>query len=223
MAKTIGQLNPATTIANGDLFVIEQSSQTFKIAASVVRGGLVDADIDDAAAIAYSKLDLDDSIVAGDLTADAVTTAKIEDDAVTTAKIDDDAVTTAKILDANVTTAKVADAAITAAKLSGAQSGSQPIYGARAWALVNHPSNTITASGNVSSLTDNGLGEVTINFATAMASASYSVVVTPQHASGQGNCLANFSTRAAGSVQIIQTSASFTASGDNVFSVAVFQ
>jgi hypothetical protein len=108
MAKTIGQLTSATTIANGDLFVIEQSSQTFKIAASVVRGGLVDADVDAAAAIVYSKLDLDDSIVTGDLT----------DDAVTTAKIDDDAVTTAKILDANVTTGKVADAAITPAKLS---------------------------------------------------------------------------------------------------------
>jgi hypothetical protein len=88
MAKTIGQLTSATTIANGDLFVIEQSSQTFKIAASVVRGGLVDADVDAAAAIVYSKLDLDDSIVAGDLTDDAVTTAKIDDDAVTTAKID---------------------------------------------------------------------------------------------------------------------------------------
>ena len=97
MAKTIGQLNPATTIANGDLFVIEQSSQTFKIAASVVRGGLVDADVDAAAAIVYSKLDLDDSIVAGDLTADAVTTAKIDDDAVTTSKLDDAAVTPTKL------------------------------------------------------------------------------------------------------------------------------
>jgi hypothetical protein len=87
MAKTIGQLTSATTIANGDLFVIEQSSQTFKIAASVVRGGLIDADIDAAAAIAYGKLDLDDSIVAGDLTADAVTTAKILDANVTPAKL----------------------------------------------------------------------------------------------------------------------------------------
>ena len=77
MAKTIGQLTSATTIGNGDLFVIEQSSQTFKVAASVVRGGLVNADIDAAAAIAYSKLDLDDSIVAGDLTDGSVTLAKL--------------------------------------------------------------------------------------------------------------------------------------------------
>ena len=56
MAKTIGQLTSATTIGPGDLFVIEQSSQTKKVAASVVRGGLINADIDAAAAIAGSKL-----------------------------------------------------------------------------------------------------------------------------------------------------------------------
>jgi hypothetical protein len=86
MAKTIGQLTQTTTLDPGDEFVIEQSGLTQRVAASVVRGGLVDADIDAAAAIAGSKL---------------------ADDAITTAKIDDDAVTTAKILDANVTPAKL--------------------------------------------------------------------------------------------------------------------
>ena len=56
MAKTIGQLTQTTTIAGGDEFVIEQSGQTKRVAASVVRGGLVNADIDAAAAIAFSKL-----------------------------------------------------------------------------------------------------------------------------------------------------------------------
>lgn len=56
MAKTIGQLTQTTTIAGGDEFVIEQSGQTKRVAASVVRGGLVNADIDAAAAIAGSKL-----------------------------------------------------------------------------------------------------------------------------------------------------------------------
>jgi hypothetical protein len=96
MAKTIGQLTQATTLAGGDEFIIEQSGLTKRVAASVVRGGLVNADIDAAADIAGSKL-----------ADDAITTAKIDDDAVTTAKIDDDAVTTAKILDANVTPAKL--------------------------------------------------------------------------------------------------------------------
>ena len=56
MAKTIGQLTQATTLASGDEFVIEQSGQTKRIAASVVRGGLVNADIDAAAAIAHTKI-----------------------------------------------------------------------------------------------------------------------------------------------------------------------
>jgi hypothetical protein len=56
MAKTIGQLTQTTTIASGDEFVIEQSGLTKRVAASVVRGGLVNADIDAAAAIAFSKL-----------------------------------------------------------------------------------------------------------------------------------------------------------------------
>jgi microcystin-dependent protein len=76
MAKTIGQLTQATTLASGDEFVIEQSGLTKRVAASVVRGGLVNADIDAAAAIAGSKL-ADGGIV----------TAKIADANVTTAKL----------------------------------------------------------------------------------------------------------------------------------------
>lgn len=89
---------------------------------------IVNSQVNSAAAIAYSKLNLSASIVAGDIAADAVTTTKILDgnvtaaklatDAVTTAKIANDAVTTAKILDANVTTAKLNDLSVTAAKLA---------------------------------------------------------------------------------------------------------
>jgi hypothetical protein len=56
MAKTIGQLTQATTLAPGDEFPIEQSGVTKRVAASVVRGGLTDGNIDAAAAIALSKL-----------------------------------------------------------------------------------------------------------------------------------------------------------------------
>jgi hypothetical protein len=55
--------------------------------ANLVNGTIVDADIDAAAAIAYGKLDLDDSIVTGDLTDDAVTTAKIDNGAVIPTKL----------------------------------------------------------------------------------------------------------------------------------------
>ena len=54
--KTIGQLTQATTINNADEFAIEQSGVTKRVAASVVRGDIVNANIKSDAAIAYSKL-----------------------------------------------------------------------------------------------------------------------------------------------------------------------
>ena len=54
-------------------------------------------------------------------------------------------------------------------------SGIAPMYACRAW--VNFDGTgapTIRASGNVSSITDNGVGDYTINFTTAMPDANYS-------------------------------------------------
>ena len=60
MAKTIGQLTAVATFdPSTDEFVIEQTGQTFKVAAGVVRGGLVNANIDAAAAIEGTKIDPD--------------------------------------------------------------------------------------------------------------------------------------------------------------------
>lgn len=76
--------------------------------------------------------------------------------------------------DSTIVTADIADAAITAAKMSGAQSGSAPIYGARAWVNFNGTGTVaIRASGNVSSITDNGTGDYTVNFTNAMPDANY--------------------------------------------------
>jgi hypothetical protein len=98
---------------------------------------------------------------------------------VSTPQIVDSSITTAKIADSSITTAKIADANITAAKLDGAQSGSAPIYAARAWVNFNGTGTVaIRASGNVSSITDNGTGDYTINFTTAMSDANYSSVVS---------------------------------------------
>jgi hypothetical protein len=54
--KTIGQLTQATTINNADEFAIEQSGVTKRVAASVVRGDIINANIKSDAAIALSKL-----------------------------------------------------------------------------------------------------------------------------------------------------------------------
>ena len=51
-------------------------------------------------------------------------------------------------------------------------------YGCRAWVNFTGANGTIQASGNVSSITDNGTGDYTVNFTTAMPDANYSVVVT---------------------------------------------
>jgi hypothetical protein len=56
-------------------------------------------------------------------------------------------------------------------------------YGCRAWVNFNGQGTVaIRASGNVSSITDNGTGDYTVNFTTAMPDANYSVV-----ASGRGD------------------------------------
>jgi hypothetical protein len=49
-------------------------------------------------------------------------------------------------------------------------------YGCRAWVNFNGTSTVaIRASGNVTSITDNGTGEYTVNFTTAMPDVNYSV------------------------------------------------
>jgi len=48
-------------------------------------------------------------------------------------------------------------------------SGTAPVYACRAWVNFNGIDTVaIRASGNVSSITDNGIGDYTVNFATAM-------------------------------------------------------
>ena len=54
--------------------------------------------------------------------------------------------------------------------------GSAPIYACRAWVNFDGTGTVaIRASGNVSSITDNGTGDYTVNFTTAMPDANYSV------------------------------------------------
>jgi hypothetical protein len=55
-------------------------------------------------------------------------------------------------------------------------SGTAPLYMCRAWVNFNGTGTVaIRASGNVSSITDNGTGDYTVNFATAMPDINYSV------------------------------------------------
>jgi len=64
-------------------------------------------------------------------------------------------------------------------------------YGCRAWVNFNGTGTVaIRASGNVTSITDNGTGDYTVNFTTAMPDANYSCVATPSSSSSDSS-LAN--------------------------------
>jgi len=67
--------------------------------------------------------------------------------------------------------------AIVAAQFNA--SGTAPLYACRAWVNFNGTGTVaIMASGNVSSITDNGPGEYTVNLATSMPDAYYAVSCT---------------------------------------------
>ena len=78
---------------------------------------------------------------------------------------------------------------ITAAGLLQFNSGYGSVataYGCRAWVNFNGTGTVaIRASGNVTSITDNGTGDYTVNFTTAMPDANYATTGTAGNPSGQ--------------------------------------
>jgi hypothetical protein len=68
---------------------------------------------------------------------------------------------------------------VAAARITGAlnATGSAPLFACRAWVNFNGTGTVaIRASGNVSSITDNSVGNYTVNFATAMQDVDYCAV-----------------------------------------------
>jgi hypothetical protein len=80
----------------------------------------------------------------------------------------------------DITTAGVAQAQINSAGDFAINSGYGSVataYGCRAWVNFNGTGTVaIREDGNVSSITDNGAGDYTVNFTTAMPDANYAVV-----------------------------------------------
>ncbi len=69
-------------------------------------------------------------------------------------------------------------------------SGSAPVYACRAWVNFNGTGTVaIRASGNVSSITDNGVGNYTVNFTTAMPDANYSVTALSSRDASTSNII----------------------------------
>jgi hypothetical protein len=107
------------------------------------------------------------------------------------------------------------------------------VYGCRAWinfdgtAVVSPASMTgVRGSGNVSSVLDNGTGDYTINFTTAMPDANYSVVCSAGNTDAAGEEFVAFTPSAsvvAGSVKIRVSSGSGAATDVAVVSAAIFR
>jgi len=81
-------------------------------------------------------------------------------------------------------------------------SGTAPIYPCRAWVNFNGTGTVaIRANGNVTSITDNGVGDYTVNFTTAMSDANYAVAGS-SNSDGTTFGVVSPITFAAGSVRI---------------------
>ena len=88
-----------------------------------------------------------------------------------------------------ITTADIAANAVTTAKLGSAEASGL----CKAWVNFNGTSTVaIRASYNVSSITDNGTGDYTVNFTTAMPDANYSVNIATGNPGNAGSATALF-------------------------------
>jgi len=105
-------------------------------------------------------------------------------------------------------------------------SGSAPSYSARAWVQYHGSNGTVNGNGNVSSVTDNGTGDFTVNFTTAMADTNYSWAIgyAVNLGAGQRNRgyfeLENIST---GSLRVYQIDSSGNAWDISLTAVQVFR
>ena len=88
-----------------------------------------------------------------------------------------------------LTSATLTSATLTTPTINSAQvptiSGTAPLYMCRAWVNFNGTGTVaILGSGNVSSITDNGTGDYTVNFTTAMTDANYSAATSGSPVNG---------------------------------------
>jgi hypothetical protein len=102
--------------------------------------------------------------------------------------------------------------------------GSAPSYTCRAWVNFNGTGTVaIRASGNVTSITDNGTGDYTVNFTTAMADANYAIALGGGFAGNSDNSLkwAEGTTYTTTAVRILNVGTSYSDSTQN--SVSIFR
>jgi uncharacterized protein (AIM24 family) len=98
------------------------------------------------------------------------------------------------------------------------------VYTCKAWVNFNGTGTVaIRASGNVSSITDNGTGNYTINFTTALSDANYATVCSSSYSSAFVNRGMGAIVTATGSVQVVTQSGTGDAFDNNLNNVAIFR
>ena len=123
--------------------------------------------------------------------------------------------------DATITSAELAANAVDAQTLTLLNaSGSAPVYACRAWVNFNGTGTVaIRGSGNVSSITDNGVGDYSVNFITAMPDTNFSA--TPSSGHGTASFSAGYVTQvglyAVSSIRLSSYISATGAAADNSF------
>jgi hypothetical protein len=109
-------------------------------------------------------------------------------------------------------------------------SGTAPLYASRAWVNFNGTGTVaIRGSGNVTSITDNGAGDYTVNFTTAITDVNYAVNITTSiqgTTSTNGGFMSTLNrntTPAVGSVRIEMFTSTFANADSLQVNVAIFR
>jgi hypothetical protein len=83
-------------------------------------------------------------------------------------------------------------------------------FGCRAWVNFNGTGTVaIRGSANVTSITDNGVGDYTVNFTNAMPDANYVVTATPTLSPGNGTTIPSFAYGIQAASEIAPTASAF--------------
>lgn len=100
--------------------------------------------------------------------------------------------------------------------------GTAPVYAARAWVNFNGTGTVaIRGSGNVSSITDNGTGDYTVNFTTAMSDVNFAVTVATNNQVAATSSYV--STSAVGTQRVTYVNTAGVASDPSFMYVSIFR
>lgn len=98
------------------------------------------------------------------------------------------------------------------------------VYTAKAWVNFNGTGTVaIRASGNVTSITDNGTGDYTVNFTNAMTDANYSAIATPNAGSSAIRTAYGVATPTTSAYRLECSDSGTTRTDVSFISVAIFR